>query len=117
MRVGLVAAVVLLGVGGVARAQQLRGERLVWADEFDGAGGVPDAANWGFETGGDGWGNHELETYCAPGSVKAPCAAGRPNVVVADGYLHIVARRDAAGAVDFGADDDQGAAEFSVWAD
>ena len=72
-------------------------EHLVWSDEFDGAGGVPDSANWKFETGGDGWGNHELETYCAPGSSVGLCVAAKPNVVVTDGYLHLVARRDAAG--------------------
>jgi beta-glucanase (GH16 family) len=93
MRVAWFAVVLLVGVGGVARAQ----EHLVWSDEFDGAGGVPDSANWKFETGGDGWGNHELETYCAPGSEEAPCKAATPNVVVTDGYLHLVARRDAAG--------------------
>jgi beta-glucanase (GH16 family) len=86
----------LMAWAGVAVAQDTRAEHLVWSDEFDGAGGVPDPANWKFETGGNGWGNHELETYCAPGSDVAPCKAATPNVVVTDGYLHIVARRDAA---------------------
>jgi beta-glucanase (GH16 family) len=72
-------------------------EHLAWSDEFNGKSSVPDPANWTFETGGDGWGNHELETYCAPGSEVAPCKAATPNVVVTDGYLHLVARRDAAG--------------------
>ena len=89
-------AVVLVGLGGVIYAQVPRAEHLVWSDEFNGAGNVPDPANWEFETGGNGWGNHELETYCAPGSGVAPCVASKPNVVVTDGYLHLVARRDAA---------------------
>jgi beta-glucanase (GH16 family) len=37
---------------------------LVWSDEFNGPDGSrPDAARWNFETGGNGWGNHELEYY------------------------------------------------------
>lgn len=69
----------------------------MWSDEFNGASSVPDPANWSFQTGANKWGNHELETYCAPGSEEAPCVASQPNVVVADGYLHIVARRNAEG--------------------
>jgi beta-glucanase (GH16 family) len=92
------AMVLILAVlGGFSSSQVRAQEHLVWSDEFDGAGGVPDSANWKFETGGNGWGNHELETYCAPGSDVAPCKAATPNVVVTDGYLHLVARRYAAG--------------------
>lgn len=83
--------------GAVAQMKGAEGERLVWADEFSGPGVVPEVANWKFETGGDGWGNKELETYCAPGSGKSPCDAAQPNAVVKGGYLHVVARRDAAG--------------------
>jgi len=37
---------------------------LVWSDEFNGAdGSVPDASKWVIETGGNGWGNDELEYY------------------------------------------------------
>ncbi len=37
---------------------------LVWSDEFDGpAKSPPDAKKWGFDTGGGGWGNNELEYY------------------------------------------------------
>src|SRR5450432_3156287 len=35
---------------------------LVWSDDFD-TPGVPDATKWGFDTGGGGWGNNELENY------------------------------------------------------
>lgn len=36
----------------------------MWSDEFDGAAGsLPDATNWVMETGGNGWGNNELEYY------------------------------------------------------
>jgi beta-glucanase (GH16 family) len=38
--------------------------KLVWSDEFDGPNGSPvDSTKWGFDTGGGGWGNNELETY------------------------------------------------------
>ena len=38
--------------------------RMVWNDEFNGAdGSSPDPAKWTFDTGGNGWGNNELETY------------------------------------------------------
>jgi beta-glucanase (GH16 family) len=87
-----------LGLASVASAQARAGERLVWADEFSGPGIEVNRANWKFETGGGGWGNGELETYCTPGSIKPPCAAIEPNAIVGeDGFLHIVARRDAAG--------------------
>src|SRR6202521_1257770 len=37
---------------------------LVWSDEFDGpSGSAVDATKWSFDTGGNGWGNNELETY------------------------------------------------------
>ncbi|MCI4658140.1 glycoside hydrolase family 16 protein [Cryobacterium zhongshanensis] len=36
----------------------------VWSDEFDGpAGSLPNPANWTFQLGAGGWGNHELQTY------------------------------------------------------
>ena len=86
----------LIGVGwkGVALGQAGAGEKLVWGDEFSGVGVVPDAASWTYEVEGGGWGNGELETYCAPGSGLAPCVAAWPNAVVKDGLLHVVARRD-----------------------
>lgn len=94
---GVVIFVVGAVVSAIVADAQAVGEKLVWVDEFSGVGVVPDRANWGYEVGGGGWGNGELETYCAPGSGKTPCVAARPNAVVKDGYLHVVARRDAAG--------------------
>jgi beta-glucanase (GH16 family) len=79
-------------------AQAVPAERLVWSDEFSGPGVVPNPANWTYEVGGDGWGNHELEFYCAPTATTTPCDASQPNAAVrSDGYLHISARRNAAG--------------------
>jgi beta-glucanase (GH16 family) len=40
------------------------GWKLVWSDEFDGANGSPiDPSKWVAESGGNGWGNQELEYY------------------------------------------------------
>ncbi len=58
---------------------------LVWSDEFD-YEGAPDATKWGYDTGGSGWGNHELQYYTAG-----------DNVTVADGVLTIEARKEAMG--------------------
>ena len=95
-QVAVVAVVALVALGGACAARGQ--EKLVWADEFSGVGGmVPDAGNWTYEVGGGGWGNGELETYCAPGSGAGPCVAARPNAVVKDGVLHVIARKDAQG--------------------
>jgi beta-glucanase (GH16 family) len=38
--------------------------RIVWSDEFDGKNGSPvDPKKWTTETGGNGWGNNELQYY------------------------------------------------------
>ncbi len=77
----------------------LPGEHLVWSDEFNQPASAPDASAWAYETGGGGWGNDELETYCSPRTTAPPCdPAKEPNSFVgADGYLHVVARQNAAG--------------------
>jgi beta-glucanase (GH16 family) len=37
---------------------------LVWSDEFSVSdGSSPDPAKWTYDLGGNGWGNHELESY------------------------------------------------------
>ena len=36
--------------------------KLVWSDEFDYTG-LPDPAKWGYDVGGMGWGNDELQYY------------------------------------------------------
>jgi len=54
----------------VARAQTTTpqpvppGWKLVWSDEFNAPDGTPvDSSKWVSETGGNGWGNDELEYY------------------------------------------------------
>jgi beta-glucanase (GH16 family) len=55
---------------------------LDWSDEFDGS--ALDATHWVAETGGDGWGNHELQFY-----------TDRPaNVRVEGGNLVLQAQRE-----------------------
>jgi beta-glucanase (GH16 family) len=51
----------------------------VWSDEFNGPGSAVDPTKWVLETGGNGWGNDELEYY-----TKRP-----QNAFVEDGNLVI----------------------------
>lgn len=74
---------------------------LVWSDEFTnttGASAQPNPATWGYDTGGGGWGNAELENYCAWGSSASPCDTTKPSAYVGtDGYLHIAAQQPSPG--------------------
>ncbi|WP_211840903.1 glycoside hydrolase family 16 protein [Pseudoxanthomonas sacheonensis] len=54
-----------------------------WQDEFDYTG-APDPAKWGYDIGGHGWGNNELQYY----------TDSTGNAFVADGVLTIVARKE-----------------------
>src|SRR6202035_1220076 len=59
----VIAASVLLVPGAAlhARSQQWK---LSWSDEFNGPdGAAPDPAKWEIVTGGNGFGNKELEEY------------------------------------------------------
>ena len=58
--------------------------KLVWADEFERAG-LPDSTKWGYDVGGNGWGNNELQYYT---SRRAE------NARVEGGKLVIEARKD-----------------------
>jgi beta-glucanase (GH16 family) len=70
---------------------------LVWSDEFANTGGSnvqPDPTVWTYDTGNSGFGNNELENYCAWNSSTAPCSVTSPSEFVGtDGYLHIVAQK------------------------
>ncbi len=60
-----------------------------WCDEFSGTANSPiSSANWTYDTGGGGFGNNELETYCAPTSNTAPCSTSSPNAYI-DGSGHL----------------------------
>ncbi len=62
---------------------------LVWADEFD-TDGAPDATRWGFNVGGGGWGNGELQYYMPKG-----------NASVENGVLTIEARKEKRGTCSY----------------
>ena len=47
-----------------AAAQTLPGWNLIWSDEFSQAeNSAPDPTKWGYDIGGGGWGNNELQYY------------------------------------------------------
>ncbi len=86
--------VALMAAGFAATASAQAWGEPVWSDEFDSGevGAAPDANKWTFDVGGSGWGNHELEVYCAPGtSTPAPCDAEHPNAFQ-DGHGHLIIR-------------------------
>lgn len=62
---------------------------LVWSDEFD-YEGEPDPGKWGYDVGGSGWGNHELQYYTEG-----------DNVTVDDGLLIIEARKEEMGGKEY----------------
>lgn len=54
---------------------------LLWSDEFNGPSGqVPDTSKWKYETGGEGWGNQELEYYT--NSAANAAMDGNGNLVI-----------------------------------
>jgi beta-glucanase (GH16 family) len=72
---------VLAGSAAPAAAQWTQ----VWSDEFNGTS--LDTSNWSYETGGGGWGNHELQNY----------TSRTENVRVSGGTLIIEARQESLG--------------------
>jgi beta-glucanase (GH16 family) len=63
--VGVLSAAIALGAASSSNHQSgTEPWALTWSDEFNGAEGTaPDSKKWIEETGGGGWGNHELEYY------------------------------------------------------
>jgi beta-glucanase (GH16 family) len=110
----LLLALSLLAVPS-SRAAAAQAWSLAWSDEFDGpAGALPDPAKWRYDVGrgGDGWGNQELEYYCAPGA-GAPCDPERPSAVQdGRGRLVISAVRDSSGTWTSARLNTKGLAEF-----
>jgi beta-glucanase (GH16 family) len=81
MRVKIMLSLLLL-CGFLSAEAQFK--KLVWADEFNVAG-LPDPKHWGYDTGGHGWGNNELQYY----------TAGRlQNARVENGMLSITAIKE-----------------------
>lgn len=71
---------------GYTSASSYPGMTLVWSDEFSGK--TLNAGNWTYETGGNGWGNNELEYYT--GNLN--------NLFLTGGYLVIEARKETLGS-------------------
>lgn len=74
---------------------------VVWSDEFTnstGANAQPDPTIWTYDTGNSGFGNNELENYCAWGSTASPCSTTNASEFIGtDGYLHIEAQQPSPG--------------------
>ncbi|NLB64438.1 MAG: family 16 glycosylhydrolase [Fibrobacter sp.] len=70
---------VIFAVPGICNAQWT----LAWSDEFDYTGS-PDSNKWGYDIGGHGWGNNELQFY----------TNRLENSSVNDGILTITARKE-----------------------
>lgn len=60
----------------------------VWCDEFD-QDGLPNPLKWGYDVGGHGWGNNELQFYTRE---------NLNNVFIEDGTLHIQAVKETIGS-------------------
>jgi beta-glucanase (GH16 family) len=74
-----------------SEAEGAVGWQLVWSDEFD-YSGLPDPAKWGYDVGGHGWGNKELQFYTK---------RRKENARVENGHLIIEARREGLGRNDY----------------
>jgi beta-glucanase (GH16 family) len=60
----VIVALLALFLCPAALAQSVPGWTLVWSDEFaQPDGSSPDSAKWGYDIGGSGWGNNELQYY------------------------------------------------------
>ncbi len=63
---------------------------IVWADEFD-SPGSPSSAKWGYDIGGGGWGNNEVQNY----------TSRTENVYISDGTLKIILKKENYGGSTF----------------
>lgn len=52
------------------------GWELAWSDEFNYTG-LPDSTRWSYDSGGDGWGNNELQYYTRSRSENARAEDGK----------------------------------------
>jgi beta-glucanase (GH16 family) len=86
----LLATVLMVSPMPSVRAQSAINWTLTWSDEFTGPqGATPDSSKWTMETGGNGWGNAELESYTSrPENASIDTSQG------ADGALVITARNE-----------------------
>ena len=71
------------GVDGYSTPTTYAGYEKAWFDEFDGT--EIDATAWGYDEGGGGWGNNELQFY----------TKRKENAYVSNGILTIEAKKEA----------------------
>lgn len=64
-----------------------QGYTLVWQEEFNGSERLPDSSQWWYETGGHGWGNHEIQNYIEGVVGQDTCA------LVSDGILKMIVKK------------------------
>jgi beta-glucanase (GH16 family) len=98
---GASAALAISTVASQSFSPGIPSRTLVWSDEFTNTSGAPAQPNpevWTYDTGNSGFGNGELENYCAWASSTSPCSTMNPSEYVGiDGYLHIEAQQPSAG--------------------
>ena len=85
----LISVLIVLMIQTVVFSQP-ENARLVWSDEFS-EDGAPDDTKWGYEIGGGGWGNNELQYY----------TSRQENVKVENGNLVITARKESYGGMNY----------------
>ena len=85
----LISVLIVLMIQTVVYSQP-ENARLVWSDEFS-EDGAPDDTKWGYEIGGGGWGNNELQYY----------TSRQENVKVENGNLVITARKESYGGMNY----------------
>lgn len=86
---GTLSIILILAFSGCISSNKSSGDEakteweLVWSDEFD-VNGLPDTEKWGYDIGGHGWGNDELQYYTNRAE----------NANVQNGRLYIEARKE-----------------------
>jgi beta-glucanase (GH16 family) len=84
----------------LSAAEGAVGWRLVWADEFN-YSGLPDSTKWGYDVGGHGWGNKELQYYTERRKENARVESGRLIIEAWRDGSGREARRDGAGSNEY----------------
>lgn len=67
----------------ISQSPVSNGWKLIWSDEFN-YKGLPDSSKWGYDVGGNGWGNNELQYYTEKDTSTA---------IVENGHLKIIVRK------------------------
>jgi beta-glucanase (GH16 family) len=85
--IGAVVLVVVAALAAIAAVVAVRSPQyqlqLVWSDEFDGLSGArPDPSRWGYDIGGTGWGNSELERYTDDAASASQDGSGNLAITV-----------------------------------